>query len=461
MAKKAFQHASKPETEEPDVFEEVPDESWDTGPGDIAATEQDVPDDKELQELDLASVVGTNDPVLIYFDQIKTIPLLTRAEEVAIFERMNAARQQYHNAQNLTLRMLADIPETERMIREEFCKANIHEVFKKIPHNRKKARKMLETITALPVLSLLELLQPEVRREIERNIRKDEKYAPTFDEIDLDKKPYEQAKNEMIEANLRLVISIAKKHLNKGLPLLDLIQNGNIGLMHAVDKFEVERGFKFSTYATFWIRQAISRAINETVHNIHIPVHKIEQMQKIRKVREELSHRLGRAPSDEEVAAETELPMATIEAARKAEIIKDTISLQSPVREGDSVLGEFIPDKSARPIEEIVIGKDIVKEFDKLLAEIAAKNNVSARKVDIFRYRFGLMDGEEWTLQEVGDILGLTRERIRQLEKEILGEVIRKGAQRGLWPPRAKTAATPEPSTGDFSVETEFTLTHG
>jgi RNA polymerase primary sigma factor len=264
-------------------------------------------------------------------------------------------------------------------------------------------------------------LQKKVLEDITRKVQKRAKFLDdrearavekSLHEMDLVERELKVVKNRLIKANLRLVINIAKKYLNRGLSFLDLIQEGNMGLMKAAEKYDYQKGYKFSTYSTWWIRQAITRAIADYARTIRVPVHVLETMNKITKVTISLFQELGREPTLEEISVKAALPLEKVRKIMK--VSNEPISIETPIGDDDSKLGDFIADpKSPSPFEELV-NISCKEEIDKVLSTL------TPREEKVIRMRLGIGEKTDYTLEEVGDVFGLTRERIRQIEAKAL-----------------------------------------
>ena len=225
-----------------------------------------------------------------------------------------------------------------------------------------------------------------------------------------------EARRKLIESNFRLVVSIAKKYVGHGVSFMDLIQEGNIGLIKAVEKFEYQRGFKFSTYATWWIRQAVSRALSDQGRTIRVPVHMGERITQLSRVSRELVQKHGHTPTDEEIASEMGITLKLLERIRQAS--QHPLSLELEVGEDmDSTLGDFIEDDNNAPPDDSAMGKMLSERMEDVLASL------SAREHRVLQLRFGLQDGRSYTLEEVGQKFGVTRERIRQIEAKALSKL--------------------------------------
>jgi RNA polymerase primary sigma factor len=374
------------------------------------------------------------------------------------FDRtMRISTAEENHKETIAARIPANLPTIERLLvrnREIFDaldagapEAKAAQLRREFDHNRRKVAVLLEecclrTSRIQPLLRKLQGLDRKVK-EIHHQLRKSEKHPERFDpedlqvmrdEIDglrgmvledataLDGRvrrieraflEYEQAKRDLSGGNLRLVVSIAKKYRNRGLPFLDIIQEGNTGLMRAVDKYEYKRGYKFSTYATWWIRQAITRAIADHARTIRVPVHMIETMSKLRTIQKHLLQELGREPTVEEIALRAKMPIE--ETRRVMKVSRHPISLDRPVGESeDSHFGDFIED-------ERQVSPDVSASSELLRQRINdVLRTLTYREREILKLRYGIGDGYTYTLEEVGRIFKVTRERVRQVENKAI-----------------------------------------
>jgi RNA polymerase primary sigma factor len=307
----------------------------------------------------------------------------------SLYEKKQEMKRQMHKADEFTKK------QNEKKIRA--TEAKIGEVLT----NLNLQKKVLEEITR-KVQKRAKFLDDREARSVEKSLH----------EMELVERELKVVKNRLIKANLRLVINIAKKYLNRGLSFLDLIQEGNMGLMKAAEKYDYQKGYKFSTYSTWWIRQAITRAIADYARTIRVPVHVLETMNKITKVTISLFQELGREPTLEEISVKAALPLEKVRKIMK--VSNEPISIETPIGDDDSKLGDFIADpKSPSPFEELV-NISCKEEIDKVLSTL------TPREEKVIRMRLGIGEKTDYTLEEVGDVFGLTRERIRQIEAKAL-----------------------------------------
>ncbi len=319
-----------------------------------------------------------------------------------LVERIEQAKREIIGCEHRSGLPLKELRKTLREIRQSPLRQRA--VAKKLGIRPDEIEEMSQIITNA---------QKKVKRVEEEAKLTETELRGTFEEIQDGERMAEKAKAELVEANLRLVVSIAKKYTNRGLQFLDLIQEGNIGLMKAVDKFEYKRGYKFSTYATWWIRQAITRAIADQARTIRIPVHMIETINKLIRTSRYLVQELGREPTPEEIAEKMELPLDKVRKVLK--IAKEPISLETPIgEEEDSHLGDFIEDKSVISPADAVISMNLAEQTRKVLATL------TPREEKVLRMRFGIGEKSDHTLEEVGQDFEVTRERIRQIEAKAL-----------------------------------------
>ena len=436
----------------PEEIEELLDLLHDMGIEVVDDEEPDTPDEEILASEEKVGYVKTEDIVQTYFHSLGNITILKRDEEIELAKRLeegkeiirgiatelplykkikanlaekgteelsNSEEDNTDEALEMSLRVLDNLMIKIELTDKKVARYGTLKDLRKLINEKKK-----RDINPIQLNTLAKEVQNEYKQfESEVGIKIDELKAK-WDRITKARTLVSEAKDELVTRNLRLVINIAKNYVGRGLSLLDLIQEGNIGLMKAVDKFKYEKGFKFSTYATWWIRQAVTRALIDQTKTIRVPVHMMEFYNKVTKASRQLTQQFGREPSKEEIAKRLEVSSGKIEEVFRA--IQDPIALQTPLGDEGSTIEDFIGDKGSPSPYSNRESNDVTEHVLHVL------NTIAPREAEIIRMRFGIGFDKDHTLEEVGGHFSITRERVRQIEAKALRKLRHPSRRRAL-----------------------------
>ncbi|MDA8168531.1 MAG: sigma-70 family RNA polymerase sigma factor [Nitrospiraceae bacterium] len=421
----------------PDEIEELMDLLQDMGVKVVDYEEGGVPEEAEAEEAEVEEYEKTEDLVQAYFHSMGNISILTKDEETELAKQLEQGKniikeivtalpvfEKIESSIDIEEEGITEEERSDEAIRKTMTR--LEEVMERIQDIDRKLgrygsvrdlRKILKEKAKKGGNSKkLEVLLKDAQQEtkkIESEVGvKAEILKGNWDRLLKANMLVKEAKDELITRNLRLVVNIAKNYVGRGLPLLDLIQEGNIGLMKAVDKFKYEKGFKFSTYATWWIRQAITRALIDQTKTIRVPVHMMEFYNRVTKASRELTHQLGREPTNEELAHKLMVPVRKVDEVFRA--IQDPIALQTPIGDEDTELEDFIGDKNSPSPYSDAEKSEISEQIQNILKTLTPKEE------KVIRMRFGIGTDRDHTLEEVGRYLSITRERVRQIEAKAL-----------------------------------------